>query len=93
MATMTSATLLCCSMVQLVIMGCCTQAPLDSPLQPGATFGGLLDLRPQQQAPQGSRPHLAPQALQCHQLVVMLETEEVGWWRTICCHDALCHGS
>lgn len=45
------------------------QAPLDTPLQPGATFGGLLDLRPA-----GLK---APSAVRCNHLVVMLETEEI----------------
>ncbi|GFH18660.1 hypothetical protein HaLaN_15500, partial [Haematococcus lacustris] len=60
-------------------------APLDTPLQPGATFGGLLDLRPQPGPPGGPQapapgPGLpaAPAAgqLLCHQLVILLETEE-----------------
>ncbi|GFH06474.1 DUF3656 domain-containing protein [Haematococcus lacustris] len=53
---------------------------------PGATFGGLLDLRPQPGPPVGPQaagpgPGLpaAPAAgqLLCHQLVILLETEEV----------------
>ena len=41
------------------------QPPLDGHLQPGATFGGLLDLG------------LGSSSSRCHQLSVMLETEEV----------------
>ena len=49
------------------------QAPLETPLQPGATFGGLLDLRPQQ----------GQQAMVVHQVSIMLETEEVSVF--VCC--------
>lgn len=49
------------------------QAPLETPLQPGATFGGLLDLRP-------GGPKAAELA-RCHHLLVMLESEEVGGGR------------
>jgi hypothetical protein len=70
---------LCCQgILEPILHFPCAQAPLDSPLQPGATFGGVIDLRPQQQLPHGSRQQHVPAALQCHQLVVMLETEEVG---------------
>ncbi len=44
-----------------------TQAPLDGPLQPGASFGGLLDLCPSTSSP--------PPCC-CYQLSVVLETEE-----------------
>mmetsp|Transcript_23405 Transcript_23405/g.51381 ORF Transcript_23405/g.51381 Transcript_23405/m.51381 type:complete len:603 (-) Transcript_23405:401-2209(-) len=55
------------------------QAPLDGPLQPGSSFSALLDFRPQPLMPQSPRAGQAPAppALRCHQLVVMLETEEI----------------
>jgi len=61
---------------------CTPQAPLDTPLQPGSTFGGLLDLRPA-----GTQ---APPLVQCHHIVVMLETEEVG--REAACAHGCCEG-
>ncbi|KAG2486186.1 hypothetical protein HYH03_015148 [Edaphochlamys debaryana] len=53
------------------------QAPLEVPLQPGATFGGVLDFRPP--ASPGSGPVVRPPSgtgVCCHEVVVLLESEE-----------------
>lgn len=77
------------------------QPPLDGYLQPGSTFNGVLDFRVQHtHSSAGPTP-----AMSCHQVVVMLETEEVinpefrgstrtrqnGVIRKMCCeHQELC---
>eukprot|EP00798_Chlamydomonas_sp_ICE-L_P012922 gene12922-5951_t len=48
------------------------QPPLEGPLQPGATFGCLLDFRGLSKSKDSSSPPMC-----CHQLLVLLETEEV----------------